>query len=191
VTTDNEGNVTTIAPDGSRIIKQFPAIGKPSSAVEKAAGDRQTEVKAVDSATAVVDELLKPGSLVDKAGGGGIDTASNAVARLAGQTTEKMTAQAALNPLADVLLKQVPRFEGPQSDKDTASYMAAAGKLQDPMATAGEKRAALGSIKELLARRKEWLASNKPAAGSVARDSGGIEDGGEYVRGPDGKLRRK
>jgi hypothetical protein len=37
-----------------------------------------------------------------------------------------------LKPIADLGLKMVPRFEGPQSDKDTASYKEAAGQLANP-----------------------------------------------------------
>lgn len=46
-----------------------------------------------------------------------------------GQTSK---ADAQLKILGNKLTGQVPRFEGPQSDKDTAIYQAAAGDLQNP-----------------------------------------------------------
>lgn len=45
---------------------------------------------------------------------------------------EASKADAQLKILGNKLTAQVPRFEGPQSDKDTAIYQAAAGDLQNP-----------------------------------------------------------
>ena len=51
--------------------------------------------------------------------------------------------------LGDTLLKAVPRFSGPQSDKDVASYMAAAGKLADAKTPVATRAAAFKTIVDL------------------------------------------
>ena len=51
--------------------------------------------------------------------------------------------------MASKLTMQVPRFEGPQSDKDTASYRAAAGDLGNPNKTINTRMSALKQLIEL------------------------------------------
>ena len=57
---------------------------------------------------------------------------------------------ARLEPIADKILKMVPRFEGPQSDKDTQSYKEAAGLLADPTRTTARRKAAAREILRLM-----------------------------------------
>lgn len=72
---------------------------------------------------------------------------------------------AQLKPIADRVLKMVPRFEGPQSDKDTQSYRDAAGNLADPTIPAPVKKAAAKEILRLMQARKGQFVS--PDASSV------------------------
>ena len=48
--------------------------------------------------------------------------------------------------LGDKILKSVPRFQGPQSDKDVASYTAAAGRLKDPTIPVEQRISAFQTI---------------------------------------------
>jgi uncharacterized protein (UPF0147 family) len=49
----------------------------------------------------------------------------------------------------------VPRFEGPQSDKDTQSYKEAAGQLADPNLPREIRKAAGKEILRLMKERKK------------------------------------
>jgi hypothetical protein len=63
--------------------------------------------------------------------------------------TEAADADAKLTILGEKLTAQVPRFEGPQSDKDTASYRAAAGDLGNSNKTINTRLSALKQLIEL------------------------------------------
>jgi hypothetical protein len=56
---------------------------------------------------------------------------------------------AKLKVLGQKLVQQVPRFEGPQSDKDVASYQAAAGDIGNPNRPIAARLAALQTLVEL------------------------------------------
>jgi len=154
----------------------IPGAGKPSGGFERAQAARGESYSQIAAALPVLDELLKPGSNVDKAGGGVPTFLMTNLARAFGQTTDEMKAQAKLGPEGYVLLQQVPRFEGPQSDKDTAAYKDAAGKLTNEFSTAGEKRAALEAIKAILLRNKAYLDAN-PQVGAAKTGGGGATSG--------------
>lgn len=161
-----------INPTGASSVV-IPGAGKPSGGFERAQAARGEAYSQISAALPVLDELLKPDSNVDKAGGGLPTVLSTAFSRAFGMTTEEMKAQAKLGPEGYVLLQQVPRFEGPQSDKDTAAYKDAAGKLTDPFSTAGEKRAALEAIKAILLRNKAYLDANPQSGAAKTAPAGG------------------
>jgi hypothetical protein len=54
-----------------------------------------------------------------------------------------------------MVLKMVPRFEGPQSDKDTLSYKQAAGQLNDATLPAEIRKEAGKTILRLMKERKD------------------------------------
>jgi hypothetical protein len=75
-----------------------------------------------------------------------------------------------LAPIADLVLKMVPRFEGPQSDKDTQSYKAAAGQLADSALPTELRNAAATEIIRLMDARTNQFGSADmaaPAGGGV------------------------
>ena len=59
---------------------------------------------------------------------------------------EASKADAQLRVLGTKLTMQVPRFEGPQSDKDTAMYQAAAGDVANPNMPIASRMAALQTL---------------------------------------------
>jgi hypothetical protein len=67
----------------------------------------------------------------------------------------------------------VPRFEGPQSDKDTASYKQAAGQLNDATLPAKIRKAAGKEILRLMKKRENEFQTSDMAAGNVPAPSGG------------------
>jgi hypothetical protein len=54
-----------------------------------------------------------------------------------------------------MVLKMVPRFEGPQSDKDTQSYKEAAGQLADSTLPREIRKEAGRTILRLMKERKD------------------------------------
>ena len=62
---------------------------------------------------------------------------------------EQSKADAQLKVLGQKLVQQVPRFEGPQSDKDVASYQAAAGDVGNPNMPIASRMAALQVLVDL------------------------------------------
>jgi hypothetical protein len=62
---------------------------------------------------------------------------------------EQSKADAKLKVLGQKLVQQVPRFEGPQSDKDVASYQAAAGDIGNANKPIGARLAALQVLVDL------------------------------------------
>jgi len=62
---------------------------------------------------------------------------------------EQSKADAQLRVLGQKLVQQVPRFEGPQSDKDVASYQAAAGDIGNPNMPIASRLAALQTLVNL------------------------------------------
>jgi hypothetical protein len=62
---------------------------------------------------------------------------------------EQSKADAKLKVLGQKLVQQVPRFEGPQSDKDVASYQAAAGDIGNPNRPIAARLAALQTLVDL------------------------------------------
>jgi hypothetical protein len=77
-----------------------------------------------------------------------------------------------LDVAADTLLKQIQRFEGPQSDKDVISYEKAAASLRNTMTPMPVKKAALTVLRDALVRQKAYYDAN-PQAGASATGAGG------------------
>lgn len=80
---------------------------------------------------------------------GGLQNIGTGIAEFFNMPTKAADADAQLTILGEKLTAQVPRFEGPQSDKDTASYRAAAGDLGNPNKTITTRMSALKQLIEL------------------------------------------
>jgi hypothetical protein len=75
-------------------------------------------------------------------------------------------------------LKLVPRFEGPQSDGDRASYREAAGQLADPtLPTATRHAAGLVVVRHMRERQNQFVVA------IAAPPIGTVEDGFEFRGG--------
>lgn len=130
-----------------------------------------------------LDEVEK--ILPQAAGGLGAQIAGNVLAA-ANITTPGRAATAQLAPLAARLVGFVPRFEGPQSDKDVQLYRDAAGDFANESKTTGERLAAL----EIM-RRQAQKALDQARTGGARTQVGGdgapvpgtIEDGFRFKGG--------
>lgn len=120
---------------------------------------------------------VKGGGILKKATASGIGSLIDTAAGWFGAAPEGAIEGAKLAPLADPILKMVPRFEGPQSDKDTAVYKAAAGNLSDPTKPRSVRIEAAKTIKEIMVRRKgqfDIMDSTIPGAKPAATPASGL-----------------
>jgi hypothetical protein len=143
---------------------------------------REQEQRDLARVTQEIDRILQPGGLLERSTGSGVGRLVDIAGEFIGRSTEGAQAAAALAPIADMVLKMVPRFEGPQSDRDTASYQAAAGRLADSSLTAATRRAAAQEILRIMRARQNQFGAATGAA-TAAPPIGTVEDGFEFLGG--------
>lgn len=165
IVTDSAGNVTKYNKFG-KVIGTDKGAGKPSATFEKTAAQRTQMKQDLDSTISELERATKPGGLIETATGSGIGTARDFGMALYGGASEGSVALGALAPIYDKVLKMVPRFEGPQSDKDTASYNNAAGNLANSRTPPATKLAAAKEILRLMKARKAQFVTRDMAEGS-------------------------
>jgi hypothetical protein len=166
--TDAAGNVTQYNKFGE-LVGTKPNAGKPSATFEKTKAAKQQLGLDLDLAIKELTDATKKGGLIETATGSGAGALRDMGAGFFGRTTAGAEALGALQPIYDKVLKMVPRFEGPQSDKDTISYNKAAGDLGNPNAPTGKKLAAAKTILRLMKDRKaEFLTRDLAEGGAIA-----------------------
>ena len=165
--TDAAGNVTQYNKFGEQIGEAKQGAGKPSATFEKTKAAKQELSRSISQVIPELEAITKEGGLIDQSTGSGIGRLADISAGFVGQATPGAIAIGKLKPVADLVMKMIPRFEGPQSDKDTQSYKEAAGQLADPaMPTKIRKAAALEVLRLMKARKDQFATSDmvEPAA---------------------------
>lgn len=94
----------------------------------------------------LVDEAER---LIGKATGSVLGTGRDLTLGMAGISTEGAQAAAQLKVLQGALMMNIPRMEGPQSDKDTQLYREMAGQIGDSTLPIETRRAAIRTIRRL------------------------------------------
>ena len=145
-----------------------PVKGKPSATAEKAALQRKQLNLDLDRAIIELTDATKDGGLIDKSTGSGAGRLIDLAAGFGGQAMPGAIAIGELQPIADMALKMVPRFEGPQSNADTTSYKQAAGQLADPTLPREIRKKAGKTVLRLMKDRKGQFASTAMEAEGVA-----------------------
>jgi hypothetical protein len=178
--TDAAGNVTQFNRQG-QVIGKPGAVGKPSATFEKTAAMQKQMGKDLNLAITEIENAIKKGGTLDKSTASGAGRLLDAAGNFIGYATEGSIASASLKPIADLGLKMVPRFEGPQSDKDTASYKEAAGQLANESLPVATRRAAAETVVRLMKARKgqfvnEAMANEGINAGTPALPPGFTPD---------------
>jgi hypothetical protein len=178
--TDAAGNVTQFNRQGE-IIGKPGAVGKPSATFEKTAALQKQMGRDLTLAITELERVTKDGGLIDQSTGSGAGRAIDIGAGIIGKATPGAIAIAKLKPIADMALKMVPRFEGPQSDKDTASYKEAAGQLADASLPNEIRKEAGKEVLRLMKARKgqfvtEAMANEGINAGAPALPPGFTPD---------------
>jgi hypothetical protein len=132
-----------------------PVKGKLSAGAEKSKMQKTQMVKELDQAIVELTDVTKDGGLIDQSTGSGVGRAVDIGARFIGQAMPGDIAIGKLQPIADLSLKMIPRFEGPQSNADTTSYKQAAGQLADPTLPPEIRKAAGKTVLRLMKSRKD------------------------------------
>ncbi len=172
---DEAGNVTVLDKHGN-IIKRYDNIGKPTATYEKAVNTRRQLSTDLDRAIVELGDAAKEGGLIDQSTGSGFGKLVDSGARFVGTATDGNVAIGKLQPIADMALKMVPRFEGPQSDKDTQSYREAAGQLADStMPRKIRKEAALEIVRLMKARKGQFTVDGLDSGPAAPAAPGGVK----------------
>jgi hypothetical protein len=129
---------------------------------------QRQEAEKLRTAISELERIARPGGLLERSTGSGIGRLVDIAGAAVGMSSRGAQAAAALAPIADVVLKMVPRFEGPQSDKDTAAYQAAAGQLADSTIPNETRLAAAREIIRLMRNRREQFSFSGNAAPAAA-----------------------
>jgi hypothetical protein len=156
-----------------------PVKGKPSAFAEKTAVQRKQLGLDLDRAITELTDAAKKGGLIDQSTGSGAGRLVDVGAGFFGQATPGAIAAGKLAPIADMVLKMVPRFEGPQSDKDTRSYKEAAGQLADSsLPNAIRKQAGLEIVRLMKERKNQFVTPEMAVEGAGAGGAAPAAAGG-------------
>jgi hypothetical protein len=169
--TDATGNVTQFNRFGE-VIGTPGKVGKPSATFEKTAALQKQQGRDLGLAITELESATTDKGLIDQSTGSGIGRLADVSAGFVGQATPGAIAIAKLKPIADMALKMVPRFEGPQSDKDTASYKEAAGQLADASLPTQIRKEAGREVLRLMKARKNQFVNEGMAAEGIGAGSG-------------------
>lgn len=170
-TVASDGTVTNFNKFGE-VVSTVKSVGKPSATYEKTEAQKKTMGKDLELAISELANVTKDGGLIDQSTGSYIGKAVDIGARAFGKATSGDVAAGKLAPIADLALKMVPRFEGPQSNADTTSYKQAAGQLADTTLPAEIRKEAGKEVLRLMKARKNQFVTQDMASGNTAVPSG-------------------
>jgi len=142
---------------------------RPSATAEKLTLQRTQMGKDLGFAITQLSDITKDGGLIDQSTGSGAGRLTDIGAGFFGKATPGAIAIGKIAPIADLVLKMVPRFEGPQSNKDTQSYKEAAGQLADAsLPTAIRKEAGKTVLRIMTERKNQFVTTDMAAEGAGA-----------------------
>nr|WP_312275381.1 hypothetical protein [Moraxella sp. CTOTU46711] len=145
------GLVYTVYPDGTADAFIDPRTGQQATSLGDGSGNKnspQQDIKRAQnvlSLTQQAEQILSSG----KATGSGIGSLLDTGASWFGVSTEGAQGTAQLSTIAGQLVSNMPRMEGPQSDKDVAMYKQMAGDLSNASLPVATRMAALRQLQAL------------------------------------------
>ena len=171
-----DGTVTNFNKFG-QVISTVKGVGKPSAQFTKAKEQTKKLNSDLNLTITELENATKEGGLIDQSTGSGIGKAANVVRGfVTGGASSGAIAGAKLAPIADLALKMVPRFEGPQSDKDTQSYKEAAGQLADTSIPNEIRKEAGKTVLRLMkARKNQFVTQDMAQEGAVPTAGNGVD----------------
>jgi hypothetical protein len=120
--------------------------------VELAQKQAEAQQKKTQSANNSLALLEQAEPLIETATNSGAGALMDDAMAFFGKSTQGANSAQALKALGANLVTQMPRMEGPQSDKDAQLYKEMAGQIADPWIPKARKMAALQTIKEIQTR---------------------------------------
>ena len=146
---------------------------------ELTAVQRQTD-KMADSKQAAMDVQIALGfnQLASNPTGSGIGAGVDSAMGLIGKSTESSRTATALETTAGWLQNNVPRMEGPQSDRDTVLYRQMAGQIGDRTVPVENRRLALETLQTLMNKQSE-IRRSRTARGEGPVYQSGFETSSE------------
>ena len=167
VATDENGNLRFFNAQGGEVKPGAgKGAGKPSGAVITARQKGEKLKGDINNVISEFERILKPGGLLDQSTGSGAGAMVDAVAGFGGVATEGAIAIGQLQPVADLSLKLVERFEGPQSDSDRISYKEASANVANASLPIPIRKAAAATVLRILKKRRDQF-GYRDADGSV------------------------
>ena len=140
-----------------------PVKGKLSPFAEKQAAAKVQLQKDLGFAITEISDAIKEGGLIDQSTGSGAGRLADISMGFVGKATPGAIAIGKLQPIADLPLKLVPRFEGPQSNADLKTYQQASAQLADPTLPRAIRKAAGATIVRLMTERQGQFATKDMA----------------------------
>jgi len=179
--TANQPEAMTPYQEAQIALEREKLAQQPKPTAEEAKKRLADEKRAKDLGLAVseIERAMVPGGLIDSATGGYLSNLFDTAAAVFSIGTNSSAALARLAPIADLALKMVPRFEGPQSNYDVQAYKDAAGDLANPNVPASDKRAAAEEIVRLFKKYQnqfEYAGDGGAAAGGNVIDFNDLGD---------------
>lgn len=149
-------------------VKQAEGRG---GAVGKTQGDITGGIMTKGSnAKSVMGMLDEADKVIDDATGSAVGSIADSLAGTVGASTKGAQAISKLKVLQAGLMLNMPRMEGPQSDRDVQLYREAAASLGEPNVPRETKKAALQQIRELQQRYQDRANSlGQPSSGAPAK----------------------
>lgn len=151
--TDEAGNVKLVDYEGN-LVRDLGKVGKPTAGYQKDGIAKKKLSSDLDLTISELENASKDGGLIDQSTGSGAGALVDMANDFVGRSTKGSIAVGKMKPIYDMALKMVPRFEGPQSDKDTQSYREAAGELANANVPNKRKKAAAKEMVRLMKQRK-------------------------------------
>jgi hypothetical protein len=140
---------------------------------------RQTDEMA-ERKQATMDSQIELGlnQLASNPTGSGIGAGVDSAMGLIGKSTESSRVATALETTAGWLQNNVPRMEGPQSDRDTVLYRQMAGQIGDRTVPVENRILALKTLQALMNKQSE-IRQNRMARGEMPVYQSGYEPSSE------------
>ena len=145
------GLVYTVYPDGTADAFIDPKTGQQATSLGDGSGNKnslQQETKRAQnvlSLTQQAEQILSSGKVT----GSGIGSLLDTGASWFGVSTEGAQGTAQLSTIAGQLVSNMPKMEGPQSDKDVQMYKQMAGDLSNASLPVATRMAALRQLQAL------------------------------------------
>jgi hypothetical protein len=173
-----EANQTQIINDpirGPLLVNKGTGAARPAVGVDGKPVMGEVPAKKLEGAKSVEGLLDQVDKLLGGATGSYLGATVDQGARLFGKATQGAQNIAQLKVLEAGLVMNMPRLEGPQSDRDTALYKEAAAQIGDPTVPVTQKQAAMQTIRAINDR-----ALGKPRMQVTPEDIGALLE--KYAR---------